>query len=291
MSKNLLNISGKISTPVVSIYALIAEVAEQNNVPFFIIGATARDIIFEYVYGIKAPRATRDIDLAVNVATWDDFKQLNDQLIATEEFSPTRMSQRLIYQDKIPVDIVPFGAIETNGHIDWPPDHTIEMSVQGFSEAYNATIIIRFQDVPVLDIHVVSPVALVILKLMAWKERRHQHSKDALDLVFLLTEYINADNIERVAEEHPDLLLEDDFDYEICSARLLGRDIAVIASITTKQTIDELLAGETGEQEQYNLAEAMLSRDESSKFDRNLNLLNALKKGLADKIQNLQPTA
>jgi predicted nucleotidyltransferase len=131
----------------------------------------------------------------------------------------------------------------------------------------------------------VKPLALVILKLMAWKERGHQHSKDALDLVFLLTEYINADNIERVSEEHQDLLLEDDFDYDICSARLLGRDIATIASSITKQVINELLAVETGEQEQYKLVEAMQARGNDSKFDQNLGLLEALKKGLNDKVK------
>ena len=287
MSKNLLNISGKISEPIISIYVLIAEVAEQTNIPFFIIGASARDIIFEHVYGIKAPRATRDIYLAIQIATWDDFTQLKNQLIATGNFSSTNMAQRMLYQNNIPIDLVPFGGIEIDGAINWPPDFSIKMSVIGFGEAYRTTALIRFQDNPALDIHVITPAALVIVKLMAWKERRHQHSKDALDLVFLLTEYINADNIERVSEEHQDLLLDNDFDYDLCSARLLGRDIAKIASIRTKQVIDALLAGETGEQVQYNLVEAMLNREDNSKFDRNLNLLNALKKGLNDKISAL----
>jgi predicted nucleotidyltransferase len=285
MTKNLLNISGKISDPIISIYALIAEVAEQNNVPFFIIGASARDIIFEHVYSIPAPRATRDIDLAIHIATWNDFTQLKDQLIATGVFFRNKEAQRLYYQNEIPVDLIPFGMIEIDGNINWPPDFSIQMSVIGFDEAYRTTALIRFRDDPALDIHVVTPAALVILKLMAWKERGHQHSKDALDLVFLLTEYINADNIERVSEEHQDLLLEDDFDYDICSARLLGRDIATIASSITKQVINELLAVETGEQEQYKLVEAMQARGNDSKFDQNLGLLEALKKGLNDKVK------
>jgi len=284
MSKNLLNISGKISEPIISIYALIAEAAKQSNIHFFVIGASARDIIFEHVYGIKAPRATRDIDLAIHIATWDDFTQLKNKLIETGVFSSTYMTQRLSYKNNIPIDLVPFGAVEVEGAINWPPDFNITMSVIGFDDAYRATALIRFQDKPVLDINVITPAALAILKLIAWKERRHEHSKDALDLAFLLTEYINANNIERVTEEHHDLLLEDDFDYDICSARLLGRDIVKIASITTKQVLDELLADETGEQVQYNLVEAMQSRDGGSKFPRNLKLLDALKKGLNDKL-------
>jgi len=66
----LQNISGKINEPILAIYALIADVAQQNNLPFFIIGATARDIIFEHLHGIKALRATNDIYLELQVATW-----------------------------------------------------------------------------------------------------------------------------------------------------------------------------------------------------------------------------
>ena len=90
--------------------------AEQNNLPFFVIGATARDIIFEHAYGIKAPRATRDVDLAVQVANWQDFERLKEHLIATSKFvNDERMIQRLHYHGEIPVDIVPFGDIEANG--------------------------------------------------------------------------------------------------------------------------------------------------------------------------------
>jgi len=92
-------------------------------------------------------------------------------------------------------------------------------------------------------------------------------------------------NIERVSEEHQDLLLEDDFDYDICSARLLGRDIATIASSITKQVIDELLTAETTEQAQYKLVEAMQTRVNDSEFDQNLSLLAALKEGLNDKVK------
>lgn len=283
MSKNLLNISGKISDPIVSIYALIAEVAKQNKVPFFIIGATARDIIFEHVYAIPVPRATRDIDLAVNVATWDDFTQLKNQLIATGSFSSTKMVQRLDYQNIIPVDIVPFGGIETNGSIDWPPDHSIQMNVLGFGEAYKTTSIIRFRDNPILDIHVVTPAALVILKLIAWQDRKNQNSKDALDLAFILTEYLNTDHLERISKEHPDLFDDPDFDFDITGARLLGRDIAAIVSPITEQMINTLLDSEIGQQQQYKLVEAMSTRQNGISFEKNLKLLEALYEGLTEK--------
>nr|WP_305909602.1 nucleotidyl transferase AbiEii/AbiGii toxin family protein [Methylomarinum sp. Ch1-1]MDP4522523.1 nucleotidyl transferase AbiEii/AbiGii toxin family protein [Methylomarinum sp. Ch1-1] len=177
MSENLQNISGKISEAIVSIYALITDIAEQNNLPFFIIGATARDIIFEHVYGIKAPRATRDIDLAIEVASWQDFELLKRQLIETGQFTQTKQAQRLAYRNEIPVDIVPFGDIASDGNISWPPDFDIEMTVKGFQEAYDNTQGVRLSDNPPLDVHVVTPVGLMILKIIAWNERDHQKRK------------------------------------------------------------------------------------------------------------------
>lgn len=167
MSKNLLNISGKIREPFFSIYALISDIAEQNNLPFFIIGATARDIIFEQAFGIKAPRATKDIDLAVQVASWQDFEQLKSQLIATGQLESDKMVQRLRYHGKIPVDIVPFGDIESNGNIIWPPEYSIKMSVTGFKEAYDNTQVVRLRENPALDVHVVTPIGLIVLKIIA----------------------------------------------------------------------------------------------------------------------------
>jgi predicted nucleotidyltransferase len=190
MNRNLLNISGKISEPIVKIYELIAEAANKNKVRFFVIGATARDMVFEYGYNIPTSRATRDIDLAVQVATWDEFQSLKNALIATGQFANSKMMQRMFYQNEMPIDIVPFGAIENEGNICWPPDNSITMNVAGFNDAYHATQTVRLRESTVLDIQVVTPAALVILKLMAWKERSSEHSRDAIDLALILRCYL-----------------------------------------------------------------------------------------------------
>lgn len=284
MSKNLLNISGKISESIVSIYALIADIAEQNNLPFFIIGATARDLIFEYAYGIKAPRATRDIDLGVQVATWRDFENLKSQLIATGQFTDTKDVQRLRHQSGIPVDIVPFGAIEEDGNICWPPDYSIEMTVTGFQEAYDNTQLVRLRETPALDVPVVSPVGLIVLKILAWKKRCYPLAKkDAADIAFLLRNYIDAGNDALLWEQHEDLIT-DEYDYRKAGARMLGREMAKILSPKSKQLILEILRNETGEQKIYRLVEDMMSNPEQ--FDENLELLEALHRGLNDEPSN-----
>jgi len=287
MNRSLLNISGKINEPIIKVYELITEVANQNNVKFFVIGATARDMVFEYGYGITVSRATRDIDLAVQVATWAEFQSLKNALIATGQFAISKMMQRVYYQNEIPIDIVPFGAIENESNISWPPDGSVKMNVAGFDDAYYATQTVRLRESPLLEIPVVTPAALVILKLIAWRERSSEHSKDAIDLAFILRWYLDTGHTERLSEQHSDLL-EDDFDFERAGARLLGRDIASIVSAQTKQKLHEILSLETGEQKNYRLVEAMTNRQDGQKFENNLVLLQSLYLGFSETQDNKQ---
>ena len=283
MNKNLLNISGKISEPIVKIYELITEVANENKVKFFVIGATARDMVFEHGYNIPISRATKDIDLAVQVATWAEYLNLKNALEATGHFVGRKMMQRMYYQNQIPIDIVPFGAIENEGSISWPPDDSVKMHVAGFNDAYHATQMVRLRENPVLDIPVVTPAALVILKLMAWKDRSSEHSKDAIDLAFILRWYLSAGHTERLEEEHSDLLNED-FDFERSGARILGRDVASIVTVQSQQMLIAILSAETGEQKIYRLVEAMAYRQDGQLFEKNLALLKALYLGLNENL-------
>lgn len=120
------------------------------------------------------------------MANWQDFEQLKQQLIATDQFSQTKEVQRLRYQNEIPVDIVPFGDIAANGSISCPPEYSIKMTVIGFLEAYDSTQIVRLSENPELNVHVVTPVGLMVLTIITWSERYPQPKKDALDIAFIL---------------------------------------------------------------------------------------------------------
>jgi predicted nucleotidyltransferase len=279
MTKNLLNISGKISEPIVKIYELIAEVANHNNTQFFIIGASARDIIFEHAYGITAPRATRDIDLAVQIASWHEFQSLKDQLIATRLFSSTDKAHRLMYKNNIPVDIVPFGGIENEGSISWPPENDNEMNVAGFQDVYDNTQLVRIRDNPELDVRVVTPNGLVVLKIIAWHDRKSFTKKDALDIAFILRNYMDAGNQDLLYESHVDLVIDEHHDYVVDGVRVLGREISKMLSPQTQQLIENILVAETRKQKIYRLAEAMSNAEQS---EENRELLKALKRGLND---------
>lgn len=140
--KNIsLDLSGKISELTITILKNINRVATKLNLPFFVIGATSRDILLQIAHDIETARATVDIDIGVMVTGWDHFAKLKDELVKSKKFKLSRQMQRLEYDDNFPVDIIPFGAIEDNDSIiSWPPDGAIKMNMAGFQESYQRSI-------------------------------------------------------------------------------------------------------------------------------------------------------
>ena len=107
MKNILIDLSGEISETSVSILREVEEVSTSLDIPFFVVGATARDIILEHQFDINTQRATLDIDIGVFVSGWDQFNTLKNELIRTTKFAPSQQKQRLIYNDSFPLDIIP----------------------------------------------------------------------------------------------------------------------------------------------------------------------------------------
>ena len=221
----------------------------------------------------------------MKVANWAEFHALKEGLAATGQFKPTQSTQRLVYKDRLPIDIVPFGPLEyVKKEISWSPNHSVKMNVLGFEDAYRDAQIVRLKSDPALDISFATPAGLAVLKIIAWKDRSPQGDKDAGDLAFLMRNYLDAGNQERLADEHRDLLNDDDFDYERAGARLLGRDMAEVMSAETRKVVLEILEGETVNPKQYRLVEDMVDNYEMTgdEFEKCLRQLEALKSGVQE---------
>ncbi len=59
-----------------NVLEVVASVAADLELPWFVAGAMARDILLSSVFGLDAGRATRDVDLAVAVDSWQQFSEL-----------------------------------------------------------------------------------------------------------------------------------------------------------------------------------------------------------------------
>jgi len=264
---------------------VISDVANNLYIPFFVIGATARDVLLNDYYGIKTERATYDIDLGVSVENWHIFENLTASLIATGHFNKKKPPQRLFYKDKFPVDIVPFGRIsDPKNSIKWPPNNEIELSTLGFKESYDHSVLVRLRPNPILEVRFASLCGLALMKIISWDEKYPERSKDAKDLDFIMRNYIYAGNEERVYDEESDLFEREDIDYEYMSSRLLGRDIALMSEPKTKDKIRNILNHQTGEQNRYKMVEDMMNSVFRDDFEEKLNLLEELKKGLLERL-------
>jgi predicted nucleotidyltransferase len=283
MKKKLIDLSEKIDEQRVDAIETISRVANSLQIPFFLIGATARDILFA-AHNIPAYRVTLDLDIGVKVPDWEKFNKLKKGLVETDKFMTAREEQRLKYKDRIDIDIIPFGAIsDKNRLIKWPSQETV-MHVHGFEETHKHAEIVRLRSKPVLDIKLASLPGLSVMKMLSWKEKYPERRKDATDLFLIIRHYSEAGNFERIPDEMPELLNSDDFDYVRAGARLLGRDMAKILNPATKKEILDILEKETGEQDRYRLIEDMIRSDmgKTSDFYSILNFLEELKSGILE---------
>ncbi|CAG4894757.1 nucleotidyl transferase AbiEii/AbiGii toxin family protein [Paraburkholderia saeva] len=260
---------------------LVSDTTRRLGTSFVVAGATARDIILWQVYGVKAERATRDVDVAVCAVSWDLHESLVAALAALDGFRrDDRAQQRLRFTHAgtgmtLPLDLVPFGDIEApKGSIAWPPERKVVLTVLGFREAVDTAAQVKVEADNVVP--VVALPALTLLKLLAWEDRRLTENKDASDLLLILRSYLWAGNEERIWTEAVDLMELHGFDDSIASSALLGRDARHAALPATLEKVRSLLADDRTYRK---LLGDLLARAAAAPFDE----------GYADSIEtNLQ---
>jgi predicted nucleotidyltransferase len=247
------------------------------GVDFYVIGATARDIILSNLHGLTPDRKTEDLDIAIAIADWKQFQAIEASLPEKESFEKsTNQKQRFIYKGVYVVDIVPFGEVaKEDGNIYWPPDETIAMSVWGFPEMADSTISIEIDEE--FSIKIASLPGLFILKLVAWKDRHLLGSKDAYDMALLLTNYLYI-NTERAVKEHYDLYETDEFDQVIVGAQLMARDVKLLMrdNENTLEYLQEILAKEIELAEESQLINQLVESDTSLQYEQVLVCLESM---------------
>jgi len=265
---------------------VVSDVAAKLEIPFFVVGATARDMVLEFGYGITPSRATRDIDIGVQVASWEQFNNLKTALVGTKKFRNSGAAQRLFYENNLPIDLVPFGDISgEDAFVDWPPDHEVTMNVLGFDEACANALLVKLSSSPDLEVRVASPAGWALLKIISWGDRvGGERLKDALDLSLILRKYAEAGNQDRLFETESGLFKEEGFDIEMAGARLLGKDISRLANKAARERILEILEQQTGERERYKLVEDIMQHRAFAEdgFNKSLELLEKLQQGFAE---------
>lgn len=242
-------------------------VFQKLEIKFFVIGATARDIIME-LHGEKSGRRTKDIDIALAIDKWDEFSNIEKEIIQLPNFTKdAKQQQRFLYLNDFPLDIVPYGGITNeDDKIFWPPDQSFAMTVLGFKEAEKDLVKVKIDDS--LEIDIVSLAGIFILKLAAWKDRHHKGNKDADDMGFILLNYLNIYE-ERAAMEHYEEVYEiENFTITKAGAALLGIDINLLLSdnAVSKTKLKAIIENEINDRENSILFNQILETNHI-KFD------------------------
>jgi len=271
---NTLNLSGKIDNTSIALYSAIDKAARELKIPYVVVGASARDLVLHYGYGVRIIKATKDIDFGFQTPDWKTFDDLRSKLIDTG-FEQTKIQHRLIYAGK-KVDLVPFGPIQRKGaSISWPPKGEIIMNVMGFQEALENTVNVIIQDSPQVQIPVVMPPGLSLLKIICWTDRDADlRNRDAKDLLYLMKSYETIPEIRKSIFDYPDIMEEFGWNIELGSAFKLGVDAGEIASEQTRNCLKRIENDEI-EKRPIDLMVEDMCEDIAEEFEINRRLLNA----------------
>ncbi len=207
-----------------SIFALL-------GLPIMLVGAGARILIFDRIYEQQG-RLTEDLDIVTQIPNWLMFEAVAQAMTQSESalFQATKIPHRFRHSvTGLKVDVVPFGPIsEPDQLLRWQDGNQI-MNVVGLQEAFNHSVVLDNAAIPV-----VSLPAFIVLKLLAWEDRRQD--KDKEDIEFILEYYQDYERVyadaalcEKLADEIIQLL--------DASIYLLGKDIR---AIFRPQTLEQL---------------------------------------------------
>jgi predicted nucleotidyltransferase len=221
----------------------VYEAANSLSIDVLLCGATARMLVLEHVYGCHPDRQTKDVDFAFAVNDWSQHEKLVQCLVATGLWQRGQRQHQLLSLLKnyvYPLDLVPYGAIaDEQGSIRWPPKQEFEMSVLGFAEANSYAMRVAVAQDLVID--VVDVVSIVMLKLIAWRDRRldpEPRRKHAQDFVLILRRYGEFKfNEDRVYSEVPMVFDRADADVCLVGAWLLGTDVGRRAEALTQDRL------------------------------------------------------
>jgi predicted nucleotidyltransferase len=225
---------------------------KQAGISFFVIGATARDIVMK-LHNEKSGRLTYDLDIAITVNDWEQWQKVEEEIVSLGNFTKDAdQKQRFLYKEEFQLDIVPFGEImKQDSKIFWPPDESFAMSVLGFDAAEEASLKVKVDQE--IEIQIASLSGIFLLKITAWKDRNHKSNKDADDIGFILENYLSI-NDQRAAENHYEEVYAEHQTIITGGATLLGIDVSEILKEYPDDliTIKQILIN-TVDQKEYSL--------------------------------------
>lgn len=167
-------------------------------------------------------RSTEDVDAAVAL-DMDEFSRLTERLVADGWRQEPRLEHRWRSPEGARVDLLPVGSkTRHTKEIVWPRGET-RMSVVGFEHVFRDAV--RRELAPGLEVRIVPPPVLALLKIISYMDRPYIPQKDLGDLVSLMLRY-EEDGDRRFG----DVVLDGGVLFDDAGAYLLGRDLHALCA-------------------------------------------------------------
>ncbi len=236
---------------------------DTKDLPFFIIGATARDIIVGQLFNSESIRRTVDLDIAIAIPDWNKFDEISDELSQLPGFRKSREQQQRFFFNEYELDIVPFGGVaKSDDNIYWPPEEESAMSVRGFNEALAEAITVNVDKE--FTVMIASLYGLFLLKFTAWIDRSQKTTKDAEDMTFIIKNYFEVNSGRKIHQEVYD---RDDFDTYLVGGIWLAYDIAHMLSVPQVKYYNTIIKEEIEKNEASLLVNQMYEHSGGLSFD------------------------
>jgi predicted nucleotidyltransferase len=147
-----------------------------------VVGARCRDILHSTLGHTFPTAATRDLDLALALSSWDAYRAL---AASFSRAGNTGIRFRIANEN---VDLLPFGSVEDPDGVVEPPSRGEPLSVWAFEKIFASSLPLSLTDS--LPIRIPTVEGYAAAKLGAWLDRSEWHeAKDAGDLVLIMYWY------------------------------------------------------------------------------------------------------
>ena len=279
--------SEKIGNPLlVELLRKLTDSFSKMDKEFYVIGATARDIVIQQLLDTESKRRTRDLDIAIAIPDWETFEQVKQSLIA-DGFEKSSDMQQRFYYGEYELDIVPYGVVaKEDDNIYWPPEEVVAMSVKGFDEVLSEAITVSIDDE--FKVKIASLHGLFLLKFNAWLDRNAKTSKDAEDMSFILSNYFMA-NLDR--EMHQEVYDWENFDEYIVGGYWLAHDLVALLDVNQLNYYKEVIKGELAKEEESRLVNQMIESSYGLKYeivrDTWLAIVNVFQKAVENETEEI----
>ena len=234
----------------------------------YVVGAASRDIALRLLNVDDLPRRTFDLDVAVALRDWSQYERLSFFMLQ-HHFIKAKEKQRFYYQgengeNRYEIDVVPFGEIEENGMIAWPPEGSPVMSVRCFSEVMNCSDKVTVDNT--FSFRLASLSGQFLLKLDAWGDRRLNTKKDVSDIVYILQNVYMAYALSREGLPQEIDVEATTFDVVVAGAEWIASDLRLILSNDNRHFYADMLQLQVSKEETSELLNDMLDVSDSRNY-------------------------